>query len=167
MARGLLTYAMIILTSGLAIILSHVAIGVGADSTPWPRFSVIVVYFWLLHRPDYLSVPLVFVIGLFQDLVLGSIVGAGLIALLIATFAFEGLIKPLRTMPLVRRWLGFAAFAAVVFGLEWCLTAVALLSAPPHQIAMVQCGMTFLVYPAVSITLRSVLRIGRTPRRAF
>lgn len=165
--RYVFSIGLILATSGLAIILSHIALGVGTDSTPWPRFSVIVLYFWLIHRPAALSVPLVFVIGLAQDLVLGTIAGAGLLALLIATFALQTPVQPLRTMPLVYRWLGFAGYAIIVFTLEWGFTALAMLTIPPFEIAMVQCGMTFLVYPVISVTLRSVLRIGRTPRRTF
>lgn len=158
---------LVLATSFLAIILSHVAMEVGPVSTPWPRFGVIIVFFWMIHRPDMMTVPMVFVVGLAQDFILGNIPGAGVLSLMIATILLDRMMPPLRTMPLVWRWLGFAAFAGLTFALEWILTSAARLSIQPLDLVFVQGGMTFLVYPVISVALRQFLRIGRTPRRAL
>ncbi len=158
---------LVLTTSFLAIILSHVALEVGPVSTPWPRFGIIIVFFWMIHRPDMMTVPMVFMVGLAQDLILGDIAGAGVLSLMIATILLDRMLPPIRTMPLVWRWLGFAAFAGLVFALEWILTSAARLSMQPLDPVFVQGGMTFLVYPVISIAMRQFLRIGRTPRRAF
>lgn len=162
-----LTVALVLVTCFVAIILSHVALGVGPVSTPWPRLGVGVVFFWRLHRPGTMTVPLVFVMGLAQDLVLGDIPGAGTLALVIAVLALDRMMPSLRTMPLAWRWAGFGAFAGTVFALEWVLTSAAHLSFQPLDLVLVQGAMTFLAYPLLSVAMRQVLRIGRTPRRGF
>jgi len=161
------TFVLVLASSFLAITLSHVALEVGPVSTPWPRFGVIVVYFWMLHRPDMMTVPMVFIVGLAQDLIVGDIPGAGVLSLMIATILLDRMMPLLRTMPLVWRWLGFAAFAGLTFALEWVLTSAARLSMQPIDLVLVQGGMTFLVYPVISVAMRQFLRIGRTPRRAL
>ncbi len=163
------TWALVLVlaTSFLAIIVSHVALEVGPVSTPWPKFGIIIVFFWMLHRPDIMKAPMIFLVGLAQDLILGNIPGAGMLSLMIATILLDRMLPPLRTMPLVWRWLGFAAFVGLTFGLEWVLTSAARLSMQPLDLVFVQGGMTFLVYPVISVALRQFLRIGRTQRRAL
>ena len=158
------TLALVLASTVLAILLSQVAMAVGPVSTPWPRFGVAVVFFWLLHRPGIMTIPMIFAVGLAQDLVVGDVPGAGVLALMIAAILLDRMLPPLRTMPLVWRWIGFAAFAALAFAVEWLLTAAAHLAFPPLDLVFVQGGMTFLVYPVISVAMRQVLRIGRTPR---
>ena len=161
------SFVLVLVTCGIGIVLTHVALGVGADSTPWPRFSVILVYFWMLHRPGIMAIPMVFAVGLAQDLILGDIPGAGLLALVMASMMMMRSTASLRTMPLVWRLIGFAGFAALVFALEWVLTAAARLTLPPLDLVMVQGGMTFLLYPVISVAMRQIFRIGRTPIRSL
>jgi len=164
---SVLTVVLVLVTCIGAILLSHVALGVGPVSTPWPRLGVGVVFFWRLHRPGTMTVPLVFVMGLVQDLVLGDIPGAGALSLVIAVLVLDRMMPMLRTMPLPWRWAGFGAFAVMVFALEWVLTSGAHLSFQPLDLVLVQGATTFLTYPLISISMRQVLRIGRTPRRGF
>ncbi len=161
------TAALVLATSFLAIILSHIALGVGPDSTPWPRLGTIVVFFWMLHRPGTMNVPVIFLLGLAQDLILGDIPGAGVLALIIAVIVLDRMLPPLRTMPLVWRWLGFGAFISVIFAIEWILTSAARLAFQPLDLVLLQGCTTIVVYPVISVALRQVLRIGRTPRRAL
>jgi len=161
------TIFLVLASSLLGIIVSHIALGVGPVSTAWPRFGVIVVFFWMLHRPGTMTLPVIFALGLAQDLVLGDIPGAGVLSLVIAAIVLDRILPPLRTMPLVWRWLGFGAFLTVVFALEWVLTSAARLAFQPLDLVLMQGGITFLIYPVISIAMRQVLRIGRTPRRAL
>ncbi len=158
----------LVLASSLAgILLSHVALGVGPDSTPWPRFGVAVVFFWLLHRPGAMTVPMIFAIGLVQDLVLGEVPGAGVLALLATALLLDRMFPTLRTLPLGWRWLGFGAFAGMVCAIDWTLTSAARLAMQPLDLVVSQGAVTIVAYPLVSIALRQVLRVGRTPRRAL
>jgi len=161
------TAALVLSSSVLAIFMSNIALGVGPVSTAWPRFGIIVVFFWMLHRPGTMTLLLIFILGLVQDLILGDIPGAGVLALLITAIALDRMLLSLRTMPLVWRWLGFGAFVGIVFAIEWILTSAARLALQPLDLVVMQCGTTFLVYPAISVAMRQILRIGRTPRRAL
>lgn len=163
----ILTIPLILLTGLIGIILSEVALGVGAASSPWPRFAVILIFFWMLHRPGHMVTLVVFAIGLTQDLVLGDIPGSGALAFIIAHTAARPLTQNMRFQPVVWRWLAFGPFVALVFFVQWMLTGLALLHLPPGELVLMQATTTFLVYPLVSITLRSILRIGRTQKRSF
>ena len=164
---SVLTVALVLASCFLAILLSHVALGVGPVSTPWPKLGIALVFFWRLHRPGTMTIPMVFGMGLVQDLVLGDIPGAGALALLISVLLLDRTMPSLRTMPLPWRWAGFGAFTVMAFALEWVLTSIAHLSVQPFDLVPVQGSMTFLCYPVISISMRQVLRIGRTPRRNF
>ena len=161
------TVALVVMTTLFGIFLSNVALGIGPVSTPWPRFGIVLVFFWMLHRPGIMTILMIFALGLAQDLVLRDVPGAGVLALMIAALLLDRMVPPLRTLPLVWRWLGFGVFVALVCALEWVLTSAAYLSMQPVDLVLMQGGMTFLVYPVISIALRQVLRIGRAPRRAF
>ena|GEM_PF-2372632 len=161
------TIFIVLASTILGIILSHIALGVGAESTPWPRFGIIVVFFWMLHRPGIMAIPVIFLMGLLQDLILGDVPGVGVMSLLVAAMVLDRMLPPLRTMPLGWRWMGFGAFVIVVFTLSWVLTSAARLTFQPLDLIVLQGIATFAVYPLVSIAMRQILRIGRTPRRAL
>ena len=162
-----LRVALVLSSCLITALLSNVALGVGPVSTPWPRLGLAAVFFWRLHSPNLMTVPAIFMVGLAQDLILGDIVGAGVLALVAAALMLDRMMPPLRTMPLVWRWFGFGAFAGMVFALEWGLTSAAHLSIQPLDLVVLQGGMTFLSYPVVSATMQQLLRLGGWPRRAY
>lgn len=161
------TTCLVLGTSFLGIILSHVALGVGSESMPWPRLGVVAIFFWMLHRPKTMTIPMIFLLGLAQDMILGDVVGTGVLGLLVAALSFDRMLPMLRTMPLGWRWLGFGGFMLLAFTLQWALTSAARLAFQPVDLIMWQGVATFLIYPLVSIALRQVLRIGRTRRRTL
>src|SRR5690242_6565460 len=55
-----------------------------AFSTTTPFFTLMAVYFWTLHRPELLPLPMVFVAGLLLDMLEGAALGVSSLTLLLA-----------------------------------------------------------------------------------
>lgn len=156
---SLLTVAVTVLG---AIALLVVPYGVGPESAWWPKFTVAVVFFWLVHRARAMPVLAVLAIGVVQDLVAGGVVGAGALPLVIASAVMRQWSEPLSGSRFLLRWFAFAGFAAFVLGGEWALTGLARLTVPPLNGPLAQFFVTVLAYLPISVFFRRVLRIGRT-----
>lgn len=156
------TILAVVVTVISALGLSVIPLGVGPNTLPWPNFTLCVVFFWMVHRP--LAVPLLAVlfIGLLHDLIGGGVPGAGMLAMLLAGLALQPAAHPLDRSAFGPRWLAFAAFAAGVFAIEWCLTSLSHGVWMPLGPALAQLLVTVLAYLPVSVLFRRVLRIGRT-----
>ena len=48
-----------------------------------PALALVAVYYWAVHRPSLMPAWVVFLIGLFQDLLSGGPVGVGILSLLL------------------------------------------------------------------------------------
>ena len=152
----------IALTVLAALSISAVPLGVGAGAMPWPNFTICVVFFWLVHRPLGLPTLAVLFTGLAHDLIGGTQLGAGMLALLIGSLFLRPASEALDRSAFVMRWLAFAGFAAAVFTLEWGLNALPRWTPLLFGAAFAQYLVTVLAYAPVSVLFRKVLRIGRT-----
>lgn len=146
----------------IALALSVVPIGVGPETAWWPKVTVAVVFFWMIHRPFGMPLLFVLVIGIAQDLVGGGVVGAGTLPLVIASAVLQPWTDSVAPAPIMVRWLAFIGFAAFIFAGEWALTGLARLTMPPSGPSVAQFLVTVLAYPLISLTFRRVLRIGRS-----
>ena len=156
------TVISVVLSVLAALTISVAPLGVGAATFPWPRLTVAVVFFWLLHRPRAMPVWAVFLVGLAQDLTGGGIVGAGTLPLVIASAAFRPFAEQVALSPLPMRAFAFLGFAALTMTGEWMLTGLARWAIPPLSAPLAQFFVTVLFYLPLSIVFRRVLRIGRT-----
>ena len=50
-----------------------------------PALALVAVYYWAVHRRNLMPVWAVFLIGLFQDLLSGGLVGVGILSLLLVS----------------------------------------------------------------------------------
>lgn len=152
----------IILTVIAALAISAVPLGAGAGAMAWPNFTLCVVFFWIVHRPMGLPTLAVLFTGFAHDLIGGGVTGAGMLALLIGSFALRPAAEALDKSAFAPRWLAFAGFAAGVFLIEWALTSLPRWSLLPIGAPFAQYLVTVLAYVPVSVIFRRVLRIGRT-----
>lgn len=123
-----------------------------------PAFVLMAVYHWSIYRPDLLPPSGLFFVGLAQDLLAGTTVGAGALLLLLARCAVLRHRRHFvnRSFPFV--WGGFALLAtAAILGL-WALnSALALTLLDPHPSAF-RTVLSIAIFPAASFAL------GRTQR---
>lgn len=144
------------------IVLSQVPMQLPATMPIAPAFAAISVYFWALHQPDVLPAPVVFAVGLFEDILGGLPIGLNAFILLIV----YGLVVSQRRYFFGKSfgvlWWGFAMVAILVGALEWAVMSIlsgqvlAILPVAVEQLT------TAALYPIVAyvfvLTHRSILR---------
>ncbi len=123
---------------------------------PTPIIPLAVIFFWSVYEPDLMPYPLVFLVGIFQDFMMGSIVGVWASIYLLS----QWLVLQQRQYFLGRDqhvvWLGFAIIvfiASLVLWLERSLLNGTLL---PYTVSIGQWLVTIAVYPALSIAFSFV-----------
>lgn len=127
-----------------------------AMATLRPMVMIMVLIFWLLFQPRYVSVFIAFAIGLIADLLMDTRLGQQAFAAVMATFAIKlsGIyVKQLNT---VSAWL-LAALALTVFQLSlWLLQMLT------QGVFVAQSGLTLLMsiasWPLVLLLLRNFTR---------
>ena len=117
--------------SGLPLLVTIAAVILGVVPLHLPDGEVIkpmlvlaCVYYWTIYRPDLMSMFLVFLIGIFQDLLYGSPIGISSFVYLIIAFLvgtqrrfFHG-----KTFGIV--WWGFMVVAVLAAFLSWIVFCI-------------------------------------------
>lgn len=123
-----------------------------------PAFLLMAVYHWTIYRPDLLAPVGLFAVGLAEDLLAGTMIGAGALMLLLARAAVLRCRRYFvnRTFPVV--WGGFALLTgAAMLGL-WALHCVLQLTFFDLRTAVFRTALTIAIFPVASFAL------GRTQR---
>lgn len=148
------------LFTAFLIILAAVPVGIpgmiGAVALPC-------IFFWTIFRPAAMPAPVVFALGLLQDLLAFAALGTGVLTLLIV----HGVTLRLRDI-LVRQgfpasWVVFSGFAAAAAALGYGLQALLGWVLPPLAPGLHQLGIAVGLYPALAWILA---RLHTAMRRA-
>ena len=131
-----------------------------------PSWVLVAVYYWSAQRPDLLPTSLVFLLGLFQDILTGEPLGVNVFVLV----SLRGLLGAQRRFVIGQtffvEWGVFAAVAIMVTLLEWlCVSIMAknfLLIWP----ALLQYLITVIIYPATAWLFALCLK-ALPPERAW
>ncbi|MBW8268581.1 rod shape-determining protein MreD [Caldovatus aquaticus] len=89
------------------------------------------VFFWSVFRPAVMPAPLVFVLGLLQDLLGLAPLGAGVLTLLLAHGAAVRWRRAIARQGFVVVWTLYGAVAAAAMALGWMLQLLLTLRLPP------------------------------------
>ncbi|MCW5771621.1 MAG: rod shape-determining protein MreD [Rhodospirillaceae bacterium] len=145
-----------------AILLDLLWIPVPGFNAIAPAFAVMAVYCWAVWRPSLLPYIGVFAAGLFEDLVRGTPLGTGSLALL----AVQGFVwaqqRLLRTRSFDVLWLGFAVTAFIGAVATWCAVSIAYRMPMSPWPGAMQFLLTVAAFPPMAFIL---LRIERTLAR--
>lgn len=147
-----------IATTVLAGVMTILPLRVPGYAELTPAFMLMAVYHWTIYRPDLLAPIGLFAVGLAQDLVAGTAIGAGALVLLLARAAVLRCRRYFisRTFPIV--WGGFALLAgAAMLGL-WALHSLMQLSLFDLRTTVFRAVLTVAIFPVASFAL------GRTQR---
>ncbi len=147
-----------IATTVLAALLAILPVRLPGYAALTPAFVLMAVYHWTIYRPDLLPPIGLFAVGLTQDLVAGTAVGAGALVLLLARAAVLRYRRAFigRTFPFV--WSGFALLAGVAMLGLWALHCLMQLSFFDFRTTMFRTVLTVAIFPVASFAL------GRTQR---
>lgn len=138
-------------TTICGMILLTAPFGVPGQAQLLPAFTLAAVFFWTLFRPASVPPPLVFVIGLFADLLGEMPIGSNVLVLLLTQLL---VVRSRRYLPLkgfLFVWLVFIAVAAVAATLQWALA----------------CLMDWTIYPLIAGIAQFLLAAGLYPLLAM
>lgn len=124
-----------------------------------PNFIALVMMFWLIYAPGSLNMYAIFVLGLFCDVLFGTMLGEHSFTLLITAYSVYRLLRPLRVWPL---WQHFILVFTILLISQISSVLVKMLQGYEFNGAQVVFLSPFLglvIWPA----LRNVL-FGLTPR---
>ena len=156
--NGGVARALPIATPILAALLTILPLHAPGYAVLTPAFVLMAVYHWTIYRPDLLAPVGVFAVGLAQDLLAGTMIGAGALVLLLARAAVLRFRRYFinRTFPVV--WGGFALLAgAAMFGL-WALHCLLQLTFFDLRGTVFRTVLSVAIFPVASFAL------GRTQR---
>ncbi|MCG8503659.1 MAG: rod shape-determining protein MreD [Sphingomonadales bacterium] len=123
-----------------------------------PKVLLIMVYYWTIHFPERLTLGTVFLLGLFEDLLLGAPLGMNALVLALVHFLLVGQLNVFIGRPFVLTWAGFLPVvlsAAVIFWLMSSMDHGAFLS--PVQF-LLQAMVTMALYPLLGWVLGRLFR---------
>jgi rod shape-determining protein MreD len=136
--------------SALAIVLILLA------SLPWglPQFSMlcpmlglIAVYYWTVHRPDFMPPAGAFAIGLVTDLIVGGPLGLNAFVLTLAQAVALMNRRALAGESFLLVWLGFAAIVALSGAALWLGASLFWTTLLSPRALLAQIAVTFAIYP--------------------
>jgi rod shape-determining protein MreD len=137
-------------TTALLLVLLAAPLALPGQAELQPATVLACVFFWSLFRPASMPPALVFVLGLFSDLLEDAPVGVAVLTLLVV----HGLALRWRR-DLVRQgflvvWLAFCAVAAGAAALVWALNSVLSVTLQPPGPAIFQAALGGGLYPALA-----------------
>lgn len=115
-----------------------------------PSFALMSVYFWTLYRADLMPAPVVFGLGVFQDILSGGPLGVGAFVLLAAHGAVMNQRRVLMRRTFAIGWFGFFGVALGAFTLNWLIMTALSLTLFDPLAAGVQYVMTVALYPVIA-----------------
>lgn len=146
LARNLLPF----LFTLLLITLGMVPLRLPEIAPVGPALALIAVYYWTVFRPDLMPEWVVFLIGLFQDLVSGGILGIGALTLLLVQLLVKALRRTFVGASFVAIWMIFAMVALGAELTAWLLNSALHARLVDPEPAMLQAAMTLAFYPALA-----------------
>ena len=135
--------------------------GYGAVAAVLPLIGL---YYWILHRPELISFPAVFAIGLAQDLLTGGHLGVAGFVFLTMSWVVLTQRRVLAGLPVLAVWSGFAVIATLATGLEWLILSALNGQILPIRPAAHRALVTAAAYPIIALCLHPVLRRMTPPR---
>lgn len=132
------------------VLLAAVPLHVPGLARIMPLLALIGVYHWTAYRPDLMTVPVVFTIGLFQD-----IVGGGPLGLYAAVFLLVhgGIVSQARFFVgkgFVVLWFGFALMSAAAAVIAWVVMVLFNTALMDPWAPLYQYLLTLGVFPILS-----------------
>lgn len=108
----------------LLALLSMVPVRMPGDLSVVPAFSLMAVFYWTIYRPDLMPAPVVFLIGLLQDLASGGIPGLTAFVLLGTYGVVLNQRRVFLGKPFAVTWWGFLMVATGALVIRWTLSSI-------------------------------------------
>ena len=110
-------------------------------------FALMAVFYWAIYRPDLLPPSAAFVIGLLQDILVGTPPGMNALVLVLVRAGVVSQGRLFRTKSFLVMWWGFAMVALGAAILQWMLTAALEFSIVRPLPGVFRCALTVALFP--------------------
>lgn len=147
-----------LLTGLAAALLDLLPLPDAAPQSLAPFFTICVVYFWTVYRPDLLTPLAVFVIGVALDAAGGQPLGLTALSLLIVRGVLMSRQRFLLRQPFPIVWACFLLVVVGVAAVRWLLASVFWGRLLPFEPALLEAGLTFAIYPLIGWLLARLQR---------
>jgi rod shape-determining protein MreD len=131
-----------------------------------PFLTLGVVYFWSVYRPDLLTSPAVFAVGLVYDTLSGQPLGGTALALLLGRGVLSARHRFFYAKSFGVIWALFLLWAPTVELVRYVATASLVGALVDPRPLLVQCALTVALYPALSWPLVRLYGQVRVPAYA-
>ena len=115
-----------------------------------PMLALIAVYHWAVYRPQLLPPAAVFLIGVLQDILMGTPIGVGPLVLLAVYGSVLYQQRFFVGKSFVVVWLAFAAMTAGALVLSWVALSIFNTTLIDHRALLFQYGLTVGFFPLVA-----------------
>lgn len=155
--------AMVALLGVLAIYVEAAPLGVGTEAPPSPDLLFCIVACWCMRQPNSVPLLLVFVLGIFRDLLTDLPVGAGVLSLVAASEVLKIWRRRLSRAQFPSEWVAVSLTCLCMTALVWLLMTVTFAQPPAVLSLLQQCLYTIMAYPLFVLVLRWGLRLHWQP----
>jgi len=131
-----------------------------------PFLTLAVVYFWSVYRPDLMTAPAVFVVGIVYDVLSGQPLGGTALALLLGRGVLLARQRFFYAKSFSVIWALFLLWAPAVEGVRYLAAAAAFGALVDPRPLVMQCALTVAIYPALSWVLVRLYGQVRVPAYA-
>ena len=138
--------------------------GAGGGLAPFVTLGV--VYFWSVYRPDLMTYPAVFAVGLVYDVLSGQPLAATALALLLGRSVLVARQRFFYAKSFVVIWALFLLWAPAVELVRYLAAAAMVGAFVDPRALVVQCALTIALYPALSWLLVRLYGQVRVPAYA-
>ncbi len=107
--------------TALLAILSVVTIGIPGYAAVVPGYTAMATFYWAIYRPDLQPASALFLIGILQDILVGTPIGLTAITLLLVHALALSQRRTLIAKPFVLTWLGFVVIQLPASLLGWAV----------------------------------------------
>ena len=115
-----------------------------------PSLALIAVFFWTIYRPELMPEWAVFLIGLFQDLLGGGLVGIGTLTLLLVQQVVKTQRRTCMNAPFILVWSIFALVTVGAGAVVWLLTCALHLQLVSPMPGVFEGLLTLAFYPLLA-----------------
>ncbi|MBH68699.1 MAG: hypothetical protein CMM58_10135 [Rhodospirillaceae bacterium] len=131
----------------ILIIVSATPLAFVGNSSVFPYLNIVAVFYWSLYRPDRLPILGILAVGIFQDLLLGTMIGFMPILFLIAHGSTVSQRRLLLGKSFYFIWLGFTIICGITSLIAWGLLSLLVGQTAEVVALLVKLGMTISSFP--------------------
>jgi len=121
-----------------------------------PLLLLVLIYFWSVHQPAFLSPVMVFLLGLFQDIVSGDPIGMAALVYLVVQGLILSQRRVFKGLSFALVWLGLGLASLCYVFLIWLAATLYSWQIAPVLGLGVQWLMTIVLYPVIGAVFTKI-----------